>query len=244
MPPDQTPDQTRGPAVSGARAAARAASSRPAGIPASAMLAVIALALACAVPELVLLGADRGFWGSSSWRPLAYAQGAFWPGLLYGWTANYAAQPWVMFLTYAWLHAGPGHLLGNLAALLWLGPRVAGRRGAAGLVVLWIAAAVGGAVAFALLTTGAAPMVGASGAIFGLAADWLVAEVRAVRGVRARTRRAAAILTLLAALNAAGWVLLGDGLAWQAHLGGFLAGLVLAVTGRSVPGLTNAADFR
>lgn len=191
--------------------------------------AVWLLALLCALPELALWGADWGLWGSARWRPLAYAQGAFWAGLWHGWGPNYAAQPWVMAVTYAWLHTGPGHLLGNLAALLWLGPGVVARHGTRGLAAIWIAATLGGAAAFGLLTASPLPMVGASGALFGLAADWLLAEVRALPGRRARSLRASALLALLLALNAAGWVLQGGHLAWQTHLGGFVAGGGLAL---------------
>ena len=194
--------------------------------------AVLALALLCAVPELALLGADWGLWGSARWRPLAYQNGAFWAGLLYGWRPNYAAQPVTMFFTYAWLHAGPGPLAGNLLALVWLGPRVVARHGTLGLALLWGAATLGGAAAFGLITTNPAPMVGASGALFGLAAAWTVAEVQGARGLRARAIRALGITLSLVALNAATWALQGGHLAWETHLGGFLAGLVLAAVGR------------
>lgn len=191
--------------------------------------AVLVLALLTALPELVLLGADWGLWGSARWRPLAYQYGAFWAGLLYGWQPNYAAQPVTMFLSYAWLHAGPGHLAGNLLALVWLGPGVVARRGPAGLVLLWLAATLGGGAAFGLLATTPAPMVGTSGALFGLAAAWTVAEVREANGPRAQVIRAFGIILLLVGLNAVTWVLQGGRLAWETHLGGFLAGLALTL---------------
>ncbi len=194
--------------------------------------AVLGLALLCAVPELLLLGADWGLWGSARWRPLAYQNGAFWAGLLHGWQPNYTAQPVTMFLSYAWLHAGPGHLAGNLLALVWLGPGVVARRGTAGLVIIWTAATLGGAVAFGLLTANPAPMVGASGALFGLAAAWTVAEVRGGHGLRARAVRALGIVLLLVGLNAAAWALQGGHLAWETHLGGFLAGLAMVLAWR------------
>lgn len=193
---------------------------------------VLVLALLCGLPELALLGADGGLWGSARWRPLAYQNGAFWAGLLHGWQPNYAAQPVTMFVSYAWLHAGPGHLAGNLLALVWLGPGVVARRGTLGLALFWGAATLGGAAAFGLITTNPAPMVGASGALFGLAAAWTVAEVQGARGLRARALRALGIILLLVGLNAATWALQGGHLAWETHLGGFLAGLVLVVVGR------------
>jgi membrane associated rhomboid family serine protease len=184
------------------------------------------------IPELALLGADWGFWGSVRWRPLAYTQGAFWAGLLYGWTPNYPLQPVTMFFSHAWLHAGPGHLAGNMIALLWLGPQVAVRRGNGGLLLFWCLSALGGGAAFGLLTSSPAPMVGASGALFGLAADLVVAEVQSASGRRARVLRGLGLVTFLLLLNAVVWLLQGGQLAWETHLGGFLAGLVLAVLWR------------
>lgn len=190
------------------------------------------LATLCLLPEVVLLGADLGLWGSASWRPLAYTQGAFWAGLLFGWTPNYPMQPMTMFFSHAWLHAGPGHLAGNMVALLWLGPQVAARRGNGGLFVFWCLSALGGGAAFGLLTSSPAPMVGASGALFGLAAEWVVAEVRRFSGIRARLLRGLGLVTILFILNAVVWLLQGGQLAWETHLGGFLAGLLLAMLWR------------
>jgi membrane associated rhomboid family serine protease len=196
------------------------------------------LAILCAIPELALLGADWGLWGSARWRPFAYTQGAFWAGLLYGWTPNYALQPVLMFFSHAWLHAGPGHLAGNLAALLWLGPQVVARRGNVGLLVFWCVSVLGGGAAFGLLTSSPAPMVGASGALFGLAAEWVVAEVRGLGPGSGRLLRGLGLVTLVLLLNAAVWLLQGGQLAWETHLGGFAVGLVLAVLwrGRADPG--------
>lgn len=192
------------------------------------------VALLCVVPELVLLGADWGIWGSARWRQFAYTQGAFWAGLLYGWTPNFALQPVTMFFSYAWLHAGPSHLAGNVAALLWLGPKVVARRGTIGFIALWCASALGGAAAFGLLTQSSAPMVGASGALFGLAAEWVVTEVRNARLWHHRLLRAVGLGALLLALNAAVWSLQGGHLAWETHLGGFLVGLALASVWRDL----------
>lgn len=190
------------------------------------------LVLLCTLPEVLLLGADWGLWGSTRWRQLAYTHGAFWAGLLYGWTPNFALQPVTMFFSYAWLHAGPGHLAGNLATLLWLGPQVVARRGSGGLILFWSVAVLGGAAAFGLLTSSPAPMVGASGALFGLAADLVVAEVRRATGWPARILRGLALIAALLALNAVVWALQGGYLAWETHLGGFLAGAALAAMWR------------
>jgi membrane associated rhomboid family serine protease len=200
--------------------------------------AIWAVVLLCTLPELVLLGADWGLWGSARWRPAAYQNGAFWAGLLHGWRPNYAAQPIVMFASYGWLHAGPGHLLGNLGVLVWLGPRMLERFGPRGFAALWGICLLGGAAGFGLLTSSPAPMVGASGALFGLAGAWLVEEVCQIRGLWPRMLKGAGMLAALLALNAAAWVLQGGRLAWETHLGGMAAGMAFAMLWRPGNGRT------
>jgi membrane associated rhomboid family serine protease len=191
--------------------------------------ALVVIALITALPELVFTLADAGLIGSPRWRPLGYQYGAFWAGLLYGWQPNFPAQPVTMFLTYALLHGGGVHLLGNLGALAWLGPRVAQGGSAARLVMIWTLSAIGGALAFGLMTTSPAPMIGASGAVSGLAGAWVVQDWQDRRhaGVPA-TWPALWMLALLLAINLIAWIYEDGVLAWQTHLGGTLAGMTLA----------------
>lgn len=186
--------------------------------------------------ECVLLGADLGLWGDARWRGLAYQYGGFWAGLLHDWQPNYAAQPVTMFASYALLHAGMGHVVGNMLGLAVLGDLAVDRVGARGLITLYAAAGLGGAVAFGILSTSAAPMIGASGAIFGLAGAWTVwdwqdhrAPVNKIWADRIWAWRTPAIVLGLAGMNAAIWALQGGNLAWETHLGGFIAGAGLAM---------------
>jgi rhomboid protease GluP len=193
----------------------------PFGLP----LVLWAVILSAALPEAVLSGTEHGLWGAASWRSLALQYGGFWVGLLKGWQPNYPAQPALMFATYALLHAGSTHLGGNLLALLFLGPQAAARLGSRGFLLLYAASALGGAAGFGLIATSAAPMVGASGAIFGLAGaatlwDWQ----------RRRSGfRTAGIVAGLVAFNLVTLVSTGGLLAWQTHLGGFVAGWLVAL---------------
>jgi membrane associated rhomboid family serine protease len=71
-------------------------------------------------------------------------------------------------------------------------------------------------------------MVGASGALFGLVGAW---HWRDWRQRRARGRPVGPLLQAiagLAVLNLAMWVLLSGLLAWETHLGGYLAGAAAA----------------
>lgn len=192
---------------------------------------VLALIAVYAGIELVLQGADHRLWGSTLWRPLAYQYGGFWAGLMRGnWLANYPGQTGAMFATHSVLHAGASHLIGNMVALAALANLTLGRLGRAEFLILWTLSAIAGAFVFGLLGPASQPMVGTSGALFGLAGVLLAWE--------AQTRRAEghsrlvvlgtvlAWLAGLVALNLGFWWLQNGILAWQAHLGGFLMGLV------------------
>ena len=191
--------------------------------------AVLALIVVTCLPELILLAADYGIVGSARWRPLAYQYGAFWAGIWHGWTPNYAAQAWTMSLTYALLHGGPGHLAGNMATLLGLGRIVVDRAGQSRFLLLYLISTLGGALAFGLMTISPSPMVGASGALFGLAGAWLYWEAydRKQAGY-GRWTLVLVVIAGLALMNAVMWATTGGLLAWQTHLGGFVAGWICA----------------
>ena len=189
--------------------------------------ALIGIILACVAVELILQGTDHRLWGSLLWRGQAYQYGGFWDGLLHDWQPNYRGQAATMFLTYSFLHAGLSHLVGNMLGLALLGDLVAERTGARRLVLLYAVSALGGALAFGLISHSPAPMIGASGAIFGLAGALTVWDAQ-TRRRRSQRSRAPLIILALAALNLGTWVLQSGNLAWQAHLGGFLAGAMLA----------------
>ena len=193
-------------------------------------LVLALIALYCTV-EVILQGADRHLWGSVLWRPLANQNGGFWAGLMRGgWLANYPGQTAVMFFTHSVLHAGLSHLLGNMAALVALANLIGGRLPRTEFLALWIASALAGALAFALLGPVSQPMVGTSGALFGLAGLLVAWEVRSGRAAGLSLPRVMLSLLIwvlgLALLNLACWWLQNGVLAWQAHLGGFIAGLL------------------
>ena len=78
-------------------------------------------------------------------------------------------RPWTI-VTYMFLHAGFGHIFFNMLGLFFFGPRLEMRLGGKGFLWLYFAAGIGGAVlqtaAYAFATP--APMVGASGGIYGI----------------------------------------------------------------------------
>ncbi|XWN34212.1 MAG: rhomboid family intramembrane serine protease [Devosia sp.] len=160
------------------------------------------------------------------------------------------ADVWT-FVTYALLHGGWMHLIMNVVWLVAFGAAVARRFGAVRFWVFSAAAAAGGAGLHLAVHFGeAVPVVGASAAIAGLmaAAARFVFDTGGPLGFAAsrsvgayrrpalslmetfRNRRALVFIIVFFAINlfigvggnAAG----GVAIAWEAHLGGFITGLL------------------
>ena len=190
---------------------------------------VLAIAALTCLPEIILtLYGTLSPAGAAQWRMTLLAYGAFWNGLLADWTPLYRFQPTTMFLTHALLHGGLLHLLGNMVAVVALGGIVVARIGQQGFVLLYVVSALGGALGFSMLSGTEAPMVGASGAVFGLIGAWKFWEWQLRHHFGSPMRPLWMSLLGLAVLNAVLWVLLSGLLAWEAHLGGFAAGVLFA----------------
>jgi rhomboid protease GluP len=212
---------------------------------------LIAVMAVCVIVEVVLIGADAGVWGSPRWRVLAYQNGGFWVGLLGNWTPNYALQPALMWLTYGFLHGGFWHMALNMLTLLSLG-RVARyrlgpcRAGQWRLAGLYLTGLLGGGAGFALLSSSVQPMVGASGALFGLAGAWMswdYLDRRAGGPLRWPVLWPVLRMVLgLIALNVAMYWAMDGLLAWETHLGGFVAGSAFVLLGPGGPRRDPAAS--
>lgn len=179
--------------------------------------------------EIVLTGADFGLWGPARLRQITYDWGGFWPGLLESWQPNYTAQPYLMFLSYALLHGGLLHLGMNMVTLWSLGWGVIDRVGSVRFVALYLGTTVGGAAGYGWLAQGVQPMVGASGALFGLAGALMAWAYVDRFTASAALWPIARVGALLLGINLAMYWALDGQLAWQTHLGGFLVGWVLAL---------------
>ena len=105
---------------------------------------------------------------------------------------------------------------------------VAAEVGAARFLVLYALLLIAGACGFALFPEVQAPMVGASGALFGLAGVVLAWEMQNRRSLGKSPRPVLRSLAILVGLNAVLWWAMNGQLAWQTHLGGFLAGWAAA----------------
>ena len=190
---------------------------------------LVVLIVFCSVVEGMLQLGDRGLIDMVRLRLVAYEYGGFWAGLLRSWEPNYPSQPYLMFITYGFLHGGFLHLAVNMITLWSLGQAVLDRVGVRGFLLLYAASLLGGAGGFALLASTLAPMVGASGALFGLAGGllaWGYVDRFTLQEALWPVVRATG---LLLTLNVVMWWALNGQLAWEAHLGGFITGWLAAM---------------
>lgn len=133
-------------------------------------------------------------------------------------------EPW-RFLTAAFLHSDRAlyHILFNMLALYSVGTQLEYILGRWHFLTLYILSALGGSVAVLLLAdpstvSWATPVLGASGAIFGLFGALVPLYKRIGGDMRS--------LIGLFAINAA-MVLFVPNISWQGHLGGLITGLAV-----------------
>ncbi|MEE1741130.1 rhomboid family intramembrane serine protease [Streptomyces sp. BE147] len=131
---------------------------------------------------------------------------------------------WYRLLTGAFLHLPPDasigvmHLVFNMLALWNLGRVVEGQLGRARFLALYLLSAAGGSVLVYLVSPDTLT-VGASGAVFGLAASFYVISRRLGRDMRAVNRFMAGFLL---------WMVVSAAFtSWQGHLGGLLTGALV-----------------
>lgn len=144
------------------------------------------------------------------------------------------------FLTSMFLHGGWLHLIGNMWFLWIFGDNVEDMLGGPRFFVFYLLAGLGaGAAHYLLQPTSALPTIGASGAIAGVLAGYMVLFPRArvttlvPLGFFLQVMELPAIVViglwlaiqLGSGLLSLGWT--GGGVAWWAHVGGFLAGALL-----------------
>lgn len=153
------------------------------------------------------------------------------------------------FITYAFLHGDIWHLAGNMLFLWVFGDNVEDALGHFRFLVFYIACAAAGALLHGvMMPESQAPLIGASGAVAGIVAAYLILHPRVKIWVLALGRIP---LRLPASILLALWIAfqfamaafgVDDGVSWAAHVGGILAGaaLVLVLRRRGVPLLDRA----
>jgi len=150
-------------------------------------------------------------------------------------------RPWTL-ITYQFLHGGLGHLFFNMIGLFFFGPRLEIRLGARHFIGLYLISGLVGAlvhILYTLLPIGGgglyAPMVGASGAVFGIffayAKYWPRDKILVWFVIPMEIRVFVIVLTLLSLWSGLGGA--QDNVAHFAHLGGFVGGW-LYLRGREI----------
>jgi membrane associated rhomboid family serine protease len=130
-------------------------------------------------------------------------------------------RPWTV-LTYMLLHGGLSHILFNMLALYFFGPRVEARLGSRPFLTLYLLSGASGALLSFLLAP-YAPIIGASAGVFGVslafAYFWPTEQIY-VWGVIPVQARVLVLITTAISLWS-GFSGAGGGVAHFAHLGGY-----------------------
>jgi membrane associated rhomboid family serine protease len=199
------------------------------------------------VVNYLLIGLCIGaFWwqlGHNQHRVL-YGYGMI-PAVLFG-TAHlnpylHVLPAWATVFTSMFLHGGWFHLIGNMLFLWIFGHEVEDELGHLRYLVLYLASGVAAALVQGLSNPGShVPMIGASGAIAGVLGAY------AVLSPRANIHVFVWIVIFFRIINVPAWALLGlwfamqlisgleqargrPGVAFWAHVGGFVAGMILVI---------------
>ncbi len=151
---------------------------------------------------------------------------------------------WTSIVTYAFLHGSFMHLIGNMLFLWVFGDNVEDAMGHVRYLIFYLLCAAAGGFAYAILDVNSdVPLIGASGAVAGVVAAYLMLHPRVkvwvlVLGrvpLRLSARWVLGAWVVYQIVNA---VIAGDSqVAWIAHVGGLAAGalLVLVLRRRGVP---------
>lgn len=145
-----------------------------------------------------MLGSEANF-GEPGVVP-GVAQGAYW-----------------RLVTSAFLHAGLLHIAFNMYALYLFGPMLERILGSVRFLALYLVCAVSGSVMAYWFSGPLTPTLGASGAVFGLFGAALVLLYQRGQDV--------SFLLILLVFNVV--LSFRDGVSWQGHFGGLLAGLLI-----------------
>ena len=182
--------------------------------------------------ELALTASDSGFLPLQGLRYFTYTLFGFYDQIFEA-VQDGATPPfwfWTSFVTYAFLHGGMFHLIMNSLLFIGLGGIIMPILGPLRFMALFFVTAIGGSLGLAFLSEAQGPLVGASGVVFGLIGALKAWELRYILLTGTPWIRFWRTILVLAAMNLLlAFIMPGEGsLAWQAHLGGFVAGFAVA----------------
>ncbi|MEJ1969325.1 MAG: rhomboid family intramembrane serine protease [Rhizomicrobium sp.] len=148
---------------------------------------------------------------------------------------DFGVPVWATILTTMFLHAGILHIAGNMLYLWIFGNNIEDAMGHARFVLFYFACGIAAGLTMVFVDpVSHTPVVGASGAISGVLAAYMLLYPRArvrvwvfVYPVWIRAVWVVSVWFVLQLVNAALAPAAEPGTAWWAHVGGFAAGLVL-----------------
>ncbi|WLQ42000.1 rhomboid family intramembrane serine protease [Streptomyces laculatispora] len=162
---------------------------------------VAVLANSALVDDLVLLGRANFYYGGP---PEGIAEGQ-----------------WYRLVTSMFLHQEVWHIAFNMLGLWWLGGPLEAALGRTRYLALYMLSGLAGSALTYWLAEPNQPSLGASGAIFGL----LGATAVLMRRLNYDMRPVFALLAINLVITFNPW----GGIAWQAHVGGLIAGTLIAI---------------
>ena len=147
---------------------------------------------------------------------------------------------WYTLFTSMFVHADYMHILGNMFVLFFVGLAFENRVGRKKFLIIYITTGICGAIAFSLVNPySKVPVIGASGAIFGILGAFATAypmdevvmpvPVGIMLLTRMKVIYAAALFALLETLLVFLSPYMNDNIAHVAHLGGLVSGMILAI---------------
>ncbi|MEU5594181.1 rhomboid family intramembrane serine protease [Streptomyces sp. NPDC020298] len=136
---------------------------------------------------------------------------------LLGSAEGIAQGQWYRLVTAMFLHGGYVHILFNMLSLWWIGGPLEAALGRARYLTLYFVSGLAGSALTYLIAEPNQPSLGASGAIFGLFGATAVLMRRLNYDMRPVI--ALLVINLIFTFGA-------HGIAWQAHIGGLVAGVV------------------
>ena len=154
-------------------------------------------------------------------------------------TIGVADGQWYRLITNTFLHEpglsgiGPAHIIFNMWALIVVGPSLERLLGRVRFLTVYLVSGLAGSVLFYLVAPPATLALGASGAIFGLFGAWFVVA----RRLRLDSRAIVFLIVINLVISFA-----FSGIAWQAHVGGLVAGAALTAAYAYAPPAEPAAD--
>ncbi|SEB13817.1 rhomboid family intramembrane serine protease [Leifsonia sp. 21MFCrub1.1] len=147
---------------------------------------------------------------------LVYAGAYSYPGGTFG----VGFEPWRMF-TSVFAHANIIHIALNMYTLFVFGMALEPLLGRARYLALFLISGFAGSLGVLLLASPVQPVLGASGAIFGLFGAFFI--------IQRRLGGSATQMLVLLAINLGIGFLPGFNIAWQAHVGGLIGGLLVGL---------------